>query len=222
MVPPSWSRQVNSFRRFVELAQESHGDSQGTGTRDRLWDGKLGPSAYTLSIIKVRSQHTLSSTSGLESFPYANSAASLVNDPRPWNVSLLPWYCGRMSSWECPPVNLLFHYSNSILMWCLGPPITLWPSSSLDCTAHTLSECAAVLAKKISERKPTHGDRQVLLVHLGLEQLLLGLLDCWQDIWLSIPITLYLSATSIRGVSEGHQLTYAPRSSACCYDLKRR
>jgi hypothetical protein len=36
----------------------------------------------------------------------------------------------------------------------------------------------------------THSDRQVLLVHLGFEELLLGLLDSRQNIWFSLIITL--------------------------------
>ena len=38
--------------------------------------------------------------------------------------------------------------------------------------------------------KKTHSDRQVLLVTGGIEKELLGLLDRWQDVWLSVLVTL--------------------------------
>lgn len=46
MVPPSRSRQVDGLGLIIESAEESHGDPECPGTRDRLRDSQLSRSAY--------------------------------------------------------------------------------------------------------------------------------------------------------------------------------
>jgi hypothetical protein len=92
-----------------------------------------------------------------------------------------------------PSNDLESNKTRPVLNERLGVLAVCQLSSELGERSKTLLKSASrtyAWAVRFARLSRTYGDRQVLLVHLGLEQLLLRLLYGRQDVWLSITVTL--------------------------------